>query len=674
MNIQFKQICFLISLLFFQNCNKLFSQSTTVNFTYTGSLQSWTVPPCVTSITVSVSAAGGGGTAPGLGATITGNIAVNPGDIITIQVGGTGTGQNATFGGGGSGQPSNVLSPSFAGGGASSIAVNGALTLIAGGGGGTGGGDTFSNGGNGGCPDGTIGETNYGGGGGPGTSTTGGIGGILWASGGTQSGQSGSYGQGGNGGADVGFGNGPGGGGGGGYYGGGGGGSDNISITSFMGGGGGGGGSSSYPSGCNCTSGNNSGNGVISFTFVQSQLIVPTFNQIPQLCQFDTNPILPTTSTNNPSVTGTWSPANISTLIPGTFTHTFTPGSGQCSQIVTMTIIVVPEVTPTFNQIPQLCQDDINPILPAISTNIPGMAGTWNPPTIDSAIPGVFTHTFTPSGVQCPVNVDMMITIIPAVPPVFTADTLLGCNPLSLNFSTINPIPGANYTWFWNNTEIGTGTNISHIIDASGYHDITLEYDLSSCIETTTYDDYIYIENDPIASFTSSPGVISSEIEDINFVNSSLGAVTYLWEFGDNSTSTDQNTMHTYSGASENLTVTLTASSPIGCTDSYELSLVVLSEAIYYVPNCFTPDEDEHNQLWKPIFTSGFDVNAYKLEIYNRWGEMIWESNNAAAGWDGTYGASGLKVPTGIYNWRIQYESKINDDRKQVTGSLTLIY
>ena len=132
----FSSISFLILIGF----NYSYCQPDTLIFNFTGAIQSWTVPPCVTSITVSVSGASGGGTAGGLGATITGNILVNPGDIVSIQVGGTGTGMLPTFGGGGAGQNSNVLNDSYAGGGASSISVNGSLIIIAGGGGGTGGG------------------------------------------------------------------------------------------------------------------------------------------------------------------------------------------------------------------------------------------------------------------------------------------------------------------------------------------------------------------------------------------------------------------------------------------------------------------------------------------------------------------------------------------------------
>ena len=394
-------------------------------------------------------------------------------------------------------------------------------------------------------------------------------------------------------------------------------------------------------------------------------------NPINTLCINSIAPILPTTSTNTIPYQGTWNPPIISTSTAGIFPYTFTPTPGQCRLPITINVTI--QEVAAFSQIPQLCQDDLNPILPTISNNNPGITGVWTPATIDSSIPGVFTHTFLPNSGQCQTTVNMNITIVPAAPPSFIADNLTGCNPLPVNFSTINPIPGANYTWFLNNTEIGTGPNLVYTINASGYHDITLEYELSSCIETTTYNDYIFMENDPIASFTFNPAVISSEIEEINFVNSSIGAVSYLWDFGDNSSSTVQNTSHTYTGASDNILVSLTASTPLGCFDIYEMTIVVLSEAIFYIPNTFTPDEDEHNQLWRPIFTSGFDIYSFNLEIYNRWGEIIWETNNASFGWDGTYGKDGLKVPSGIYNWTIRYGSKINDDTKQVNGFVNLM-
>ena len=95
----------------------LFSQSTTINFNYTGSAQNWVVPTCVTTITVSVAGAEGGGTNGGNGALITGDINVTPGQTLQIKVGGEGSCPNAGFNGGGLGTSANTTSNGGCGGG-----------------------------------------------------------------------------------------------------------------------------------------------------------------------------------------------------------------------------------------------------------------------------------------------------------------------------------------------------------------------------------------------------------------------------------------------------------------------------------------------------------------------------------------------------------------------------
>jgi gliding motility-associated-like protein len=93
---------------------------------------------------------------------------------------------------------------------------------------------------------------------------------------------------------------------------------------------------------------------------------------------------------------------------------------------------------------------------------------------------------------------------------------------------------------------------------------------------------------------------------------------------------------------------------------------------IYYVPNTFTPDQDEFNQTWAPIFTSGFDPFEFHLSIYNRWGELIWESFNPNASWDGTYG-NHTAVKEGTYTWEIVFVTKTKEDKQKLTGTLNVL-
>jgi gliding motility-associated-like protein len=99
--------------------------------------------------------------------------------------------------------------------------------------------------------------------------------------------------------------------------------------------------------------------------------------------------------------------------------------------------------------------------------------------------------------------------------------------------------------------------------------------------------------------------------------------------------------------------------------------IVVNNEPIYYIPNTFTPDGDLYNENFKPVFSAGIDIYQYKLLIYNRWGEIIFESNNPEVGWDGTYG--GVLVNQGMYIYQISYKELTKDKRGVVNGHFNLL-
>ena len=89
------------------------------------------------------------------------------------------------------------------------------------------------------------------------------------------------------------------------------------------------------------------------------------------------------------------------------------------------------------------------------------------------------------------------------------------------------------------------------------------------------------------------------------------------------------------------------------------------------MPNSFTPDGDEFNQTFQPVFTSGFDPYDFQIEIYNRWGELIFESRDATIGWDGTY--NGRYVMEGIYAWKLTFGNEVNDARYTDYGHVTIL-
>lgn len=340
------RIKFLLLTLLSCLLNFSFSQSQTINFNYTGVVQTWVVPPCVTSINVVVAGAKGGGNTGGNGARLTATIAVTPGQTLSIYVGGQGSCGNNSGGwnGGGTGfasNPANANYNSCGGGGATDIRIGGTTltnrVIVAGGGGGKSGGSGPVAGGSANCQNGSPGTSTFGGGGGGGTQISGGAGGTPWA-GTPPGGQSGTLGQGGNGGF---WSTASGGGGGGGYYGGGGGGNDGC-CTGSNGGGAGGGGSSLLPVGGTCLAGNNAGNGYASITWTPVNLVInPTFTNVTcfGLCNGTAN-------ANYPGATYLWSNGattqSISNLCPGTYTVTV--NLNGCTATGSVTITQPPQI------------------------------------------------------------------------------------------------------------------------------------------------------------------------------------------------------------------------------------------------------------------------------------------------------------------------------------------
>jgi gliding motility-associated-like protein len=111
-----------------------------------------------------------------------------------------------------------------------------------------------------------------------------------------------------------------------------------------------------------------------------------------------------------------------------------------------------------------------------------------------------------------------------------------------------------------------------------------------------------------------------------------------------------------------------------GCVsfpEDFNVTIDLCPQELIYIPNSFTPDGDEHNQTFLPIFTAGFDPYDFHMVVYNRWGETIFESYNHTKGWDGTYNNS--LCPDGIYIWEATYGSPKNDGRSKINGFITLV-
>ena len=292
---------------------------------------------------------------------------------------------------------------------------------------------------------------------------------------------------------------------------------------------------------------------------------------------------------------------------------------------------------------------------------------------------GTTVYTVTGTTTAGCADTDEVTVVVGNAPTItFTADITEGCTPLLVNLT--NTTPGAsNCVWTLSDGTIITGCGtIPVLFEQEGCFDVTLTAELSGgCFGTSTEVDYICTENPPIASFNAIPQQITALDPTVYFNNTSIGASAYVWNFGDTTQlSTLTNPQHQYPvGVANSYPVMLIATSSFGCSDTAYSYIQVLEELIYYVPNSFTPDGDIFNQTFQPVFTSGFDPFNYNLRIFNRWGAVIFESGDAAIGWDGSYTLNGNVLPcqSGVYTWKIEFKSPENDEKQVIHGHVSLL-
>jgi gliding motility-associated-like protein len=167
----------------------------------------------------------------------------------------------------------------------------------------------------------------------------------------------------------------------------------------------------------------------------------------------------------------------------------------------------------------------------------------------------------------------------------------------------------------------------------------------------------------PVASFYWNNPVYTSD-PFVTFTNTSSGAVKYLWTFDNNATSSDINPKITYPEKGI-YAVKLMAISEHGCLDSIIEQVQIYDDFEIYIPNAFTPNLDQLNDVFEPVFNGQIH---YTLEVYNRWDVMVYRGKDK--GWDGKY-KSEYALP-GVYIYRFNFVNAKNVSNEKI-GVLLLM-
>ena len=160
---------------------------------------------------------------------------------------------------------------------------------------------------------------------------------------------------------------------------------------------------------------------------------------------------------------------------------------------------------------------------------------------------------------------------------------------------------------------------------------------------------------------------------EVQFLNNSIGADGYNWQFSIGSASSLTNPSYLFNAPGEYY-VSLSALNEYGCTDISYRNILLEDDLNFYVPNSFTPDNDGFNDSWKPSITGKAAISEYSVQIFNRWGEIVWESTDPEEGWIGQSiaGSEQYFVPDGLYTWQIKLKFQGGEDSQLHQGHVSL--
>lgn len=267
--------------------------------------------------------------------------------------------------------------------------------------------------------------------------------------------------------------------------------------------------------------------------------------------------------------------------------------------------------------------------------------------------------------------------------PLFDANKYDGCKPLEVNFADYSLAPLDTISeWRW---DFGDG-DTSDIPFPVKTYEVDGEFDVSlmvttvnGCVNHLTWDSMITVYPLPVADFDLSSehtDILNSTIE---FTDQSIGTDYWRWEFGDNQVSSDQHPINYYKDYGD-FEITQIVSTRFGCADTIIKPLRIEPVFKVYAANAFTPNSDDVNDKFKPSGI-GFetDPSKYTFQIFNRWGDKIWETNDVNEEWDGkvnTFNFLNTKKvqQVDVYVWKlIVWDITDQNDRHVLFGTVALI-
>jgi gliding motility-associated-like protein len=380
------------------------------------------------------------------------------------------------------------------------------------------------------------------------------------------------------------------------------------------------------------------------------------------------------------SVTG-----SASSLSAGAYTLTVTDSSG-CTSTVSATVTQPTAVTLTASATPPaVCAGASVQLAATGAGGTPGYTYEWMPGTLlgntQNIVPAATTTytVYVEDANGCSDSTTVLVTVNPVPVATLTADITSGCEALCVEFTDQSTVaaPGVINSWSWDfgdSTPISTTQNPSHCFATSGVYTVILNITTTDgCVSTITMPSYITVFANPVAAFGASPQPATILDPLIHFTDSSSTNVTaWSWSFGDlsHATSSLQNPSFAYPEPTC-YEVVLAVATIDGCVDTTSKGVCIGPDATIYVPNAFTPNDDGTNDFFFPV-QIGIDPTKYEMWIFDRWGNMIFYTDDLAKPWDGTVQGSSEICQIDTYVWKIK-ATDILGGKHDLQGKVSIV-
>ncbi len=363
-----------------------------------------------------------------------------------------------------------------------------------------------------------------------------------------------------------------------------------------------------------------------------------------------------------------------SPAVTTTYTVIGTDGNG-CSNTATAVVTVNP--IPVIGISPNaglFCEGGSVTLTASGATNY-----SWSPPaglnisigpTVTSTPSSSVVYTVTGTdGNGCAGIAVATLTLDPIPAASFNVFPNVGCEPLLVNFQSTST-NGISSVWYFGDGTSGIGNTTQHIYPVGIYDVLLVSSNISGCADSSLQLSAVTVLPSPIAYFNMdppAPGNLPFSSNLFSFTNSSIGASSYQWNFGDHTSDTSFNSTHSFTESGEYYVI-LTATANNGCSDTAQSPLIIIDgEAKPWIPSAFTPNNDAANDLLK-IY--GIAIAEVDFRVYDRVGEMVFQTNDVTQGWDGNF--LGMKSSTDVYVY-VAKVKMLSGKKYILKGDVTLI-